>query len=449
MKPAKQKHIKIRIDDSLYEMSASDSFPTFIDKLQEMFAGKIPKCFKLQYKDADGDLITVTTQDDYSIALEDSSNPSFCFIVTKLEEDLSEPKPVVPSPIGFADAESTYFSQNPAEACFSCNGSKANKKGQPCKKCNGTGKMNPAIRSLKKHLEKSLRQEMARLVQEEVQKSVLAQSKNFESIISSLSQASIIEDSVHCSLCKNELGPGEPVYHCMACPKLYLCEDCEENKGHQHALIKARRPGERFEYKMELVDETKILGKVKPGASITKLWTLRNSGKKKWPENIELLPVAGHDLKPKASAIGIVLPGEHCDIVMNLRAPTAAGSFKQVFKLAIHGKKFGPELTVEVNTEEEEKKKLDRENYEVDRMKQITKEIENMRKAWDFDRKYENNLIEIMKVGNWSVNDVLRRLMQFDNDPDKALAALFPESTQFGTFVQACALINSNTLLTL
>jgi len=467
-----QNGIKIKLDTSLISIIPPKKFVEFIGKLKEIFGTNLPKCFRIQYKDFDGDSIIVTTSEDYEIALEEAiKSPEFCFSIEKLSddethnsiilspEDLSKNTDNIPKPIpekidpiskqdplikentlntNKIDAESILISKdkisdNKAEPCFSCHGTAKNKKGLTCKKCNGTGIMDPIIKSMKKHIEKTLRAEMSKIIQNEISKSFLEQSKRFDSIFSNMGKSIIIEENVKCTNCKNEILAGEAVFSCMICQNFKICENCEENINHEHALIKGRKSGEKFDYKMELIDSTILKGKLKPNTKNYIIWTIKNIGKKAWPKNIELIPINKIFFESKCGNIGEIQAGEKCDILVEFISPKIAGNYMQEYQLSINGKNFGQTLKLIFqvqNADEEEKKEIVKEAIKpivqpsIPKINEIKMKIEKYRKADDFDKKYEDNLIKIMNMGDWEIMDIMRFLRKNDNNIEQTLLDL-------------------------
>ena len=165
-----------------------------------------------------------------------------------------------------------------------------------------------------------------------------------------------------CSLCKNGIKFGNVAYHCILCPNLFLCEKCEDEKGHQHNMIKGRcgmgpmDPVEKNKMEMELQGQSSIEDAVLPGASFTKTWSLINTGKKSWPNDTIIFHVSGVDLKGKFSEFGEVLPKKNVDVVGFFVAPNKPGKYREIYKLIAFGKNFGPEIEVEVLVKPEELK---------------------------------------------------------------------------------------------
>ena len=243
------------------------SYAELLQKSKDLYGDSLPQAFKFFYRDAEGDLISVSSQDDYEIAYAEANSTGFELIIfPNLRSSKNSPRGVRPPCYSFADRtrnatycniyealhnenndapfyqakalievnasskipleeskeiaiekspvatvatatgtkfgprcatytqlpdDSSYtmvanedslkievsgsqeikkdlcISQTDLVECLSCGGRKLNKKGSPCKKCNGSGKMNAA---LKRHVERIIKREVERAVQTEVAK---------------------------------------------------------------------------------------------------------------------------------------------------------------------------------------------------------------------------------------------------------------------------------------
>ncbi len=255
--------VDVVLDVHRHRLALSRSYVDLLAKVRAAFPQDLPFAFRLYYRDPEGDLISVTTQEDLDIAyVEAEGNPDFQFLVypsvrdrlsrrllaqsfssaqTSLilgsreagpnatvlrapsmdksiyvaetdfpprprrsdghriqEEDRKERRMTEEVPTSVCSVPNVPVSaleaiprpaceetkaktkekaagsseaENDDVECLSCNGKKLNKRGQPCRKCNGTGKMNA---SLKRHICRIIKQEVTRIVQLELERQSLA-----------------------------------------------------------------------------------------------------------------------------------------------------------------------------------------------------------------------------------------------------------------------------------
>jgi len=90
-----------------------------------------------------------------------------------------------------------------------------------------------------------------------------------------------------------------------------------------------------------------------PGAEFMKSWSMRNTGRKAWPKDTELVFVAGEDLssgeKGKPIKVGTVQPGETIDLwTGELKAPDVPGKYVGYYRLRDEmGNLFGDSIWLE------------------------------------------------------------------------------------------------------
>ena len=105
-----------------------------------------------------------------------------------------------------------------APECFKCDGSKVNKRGKPCKKCNGTGKLKEKFFS---DLHKILEEEVAKYCSTEYQKLL---TKHLED--KKLEQEKVVHHGVACDGCNQDPLTGIR-YKCSVRDNYDLCDTCE------------------------------------------------------------------------------------------------------------------------------------------------------------------------------------------------------------------------------
>jgi len=121
----------------------------------------------------------------------------------------------------------------PEATCFKCNGSQMNKKGLPCRKCNGTGVL--ASRELNA-ITAIVREEVREFCQHSFKGMFVDYLKNKRE-----EQAKQVHQGIVCDGC--EVAPITGIrYMCSVCSDFDICEKCEANAVHRHhALLKIRK----------------------------------------------------------------------------------------------------------------------------------------------------------------------------------------------------------------
>ena len=118
-------------------------------------------------------------------------------------------------------------------ACIKCNGSQMNKKGLPCRKCNGRGTL---VSKELSELQAVVRQEVEQFCYQSFRKmftDYLVEKKE--------AQEATVHEKVICDGC--EVNPIKGIrYMCSVCSDCDFCQDCERKGVHaQHPLLKIRK----------------------------------------------------------------------------------------------------------------------------------------------------------------------------------------------------------------
>lgn len=115
--------------------------------------------------------------------------------------------------------------------CFRCDGNKVNRKGLPCRKCNGSGKLHSGFFT-----------EMLKMLKEDV-KSYTTQT--FQRLMvdylgkKAREQALQVHAGVTCDSCG--VTPIQGIrYKCSVCADYDHCEKCEAERTHPHPFLKIR-----------------------------------------------------------------------------------------------------------------------------------------------------------------------------------------------------------------
>lgn len=146
--------------------------------------------------------------------------------------------------------------------CFRCDGSKVNKKGLPCKKCNATGKLQTKFF---KDLNNILQVEVGKYCTQEYQKLMM---KHLEQ--KKKEQQKVVHERYVCDGC--DIGPIKGIrYQCSFRPNYDLCENCE--KGLQplpYPMLKVRHPDHAPKNLMCQYTYTADISEKKPAPEIPK-----------------------------------------------------------------------------------------------------------------------------------------------------------------------------------
>eukprot|EP00826_Nyctotherus_ovalis_P036166 TRINITY_DN3189_c0_g1_i2.p1 TRINITY_DN3189_c0_g1~~TRINITY_DN3189_c0_g1_i2.p1 ORF type:complete len:279 (+),score=84.55 TRINITY_DN3189_c0_g1_i2:1907-2743(+) len=120
---------KVICENSEVSFTFPYDFPTFLSLIRNQFVSTTNSNYEFAYFNVKGEKTLIRNQQEYETALKDSMmNSSFRIYLSPTEK------------IQKADVQEQedYFE------CLACNGTKVNRKGMACKKCNGTGRLNPA-----------------------------------------------------------------------------------------------------------------------------------------------------------------------------------------------------------------------------------------------------------------------------------------------------------------
>ena len=384
------KTVEVIFNSSSCQISAPTYFTDFLELLYSKIS--LPKCYRIQSSEISGNLITINDQEDYQAAL--SEHKSAKFIIMKINQEEKKKSNEI--------SEKSNMSEE--GTCFKCNGLKVNKKGNQCKVCNGTGNINKFISLLTKNIKKSLREEVSDLA---MKMSSISQSNVLNSSVMPSSFSSYSTKPPYCSICHKEIGIKSRLLCCIDCANFYVCESCEDD--HSHFLVKVRG---NTKYEMELLDESNIEFE---NSLAIKSWVILNKGRNKWPDDSKLTLIEGESAKVKIPKIDALEPATTCKIV--LKFELSENESKYIFQLEGNKKKFGQSMVVNV-------KGKPLPQYEENKIKEISQRVEKFRKGTNFDKRYSDNMVKILSIRNWNLFDILRCLINSNNDLSKALEEL-------------------------
>jgi len=473
---------RIKIAESFYEITLPLFLKEFINNLHKDYLNELPRFYKLQYKDADDDLITICNQDDYDIALSDLKTLSVYLTITEVDGKESTSTIIAPKdkikvtepnkqPI-LNNTEDTKDNieeikdnkeeikvnkredgdkkeedkksieqlkgnkeeveehkeelkddkekvEESKEECFMCKG-RGIDKGKQCKLCEGIGEVDAGVGALKDSLEKTLREEMIKKVQEEIKRNELDQLNPYNSLMSTLSQLKIISTQIICSLCKKEIEEGESFFYCLFCDNLNLCKRCENEEEHIHTLLKGKVAESKVIYRAEVIKGSTFNNKVKARSNYNKTWTFKNTGTVNWPQDTKLVRIGGDELNFNASHIGNTKPGVVAIVTLLFFAPKDPGKYRAVYRLKGDEKLFGPKLVLEFEVEDEESS-----DPLVRNTKRATANMELVKQDIRFKKEYEDTLMNIFLLGDWEPKSVLNLVIQCNNNISNVIEHLF------------------------
>ena len=106
-------------------------------------------------------------------------------------------------------------------------------------------------------------------------------------------------------------------------------------RGHRATLVRD----------VTLVDGTRV----RPGASLTKVWRLQNSGSMPWPENVTLGFVGGSAFDALPTQVPPCAAGEVVDVTLRCTAPDRPGHYVGYWRLLdMRGQPFGERIWLDV-----------------------------------------------------------------------------------------------------
>ncbi len=332
--------VKVSLNNENRILNAPKNYEVFVDKLKDLFGSKLSPTVKLYYKDTDGDLIIVSSQQDYELSFEQQSGKPRFYLAESAETIMPScvvpsvvPDAPLPAPSKLASLASTVVTESryiespevakkeisgppapaPAAApekpvdapmpapevyaCLECDGRKTNRKGRPCRICRGTGRVPEMfLESVRNTISAELRSAID-------SECVLAASKLIDS-----------QQPVPARVAASEMPkPSAPVYRLEA-PK--------RNSSPPLAV------SEKEPWKQEFT--------VAPGEVFERALPMRNTGLGPWPMDTQLRLAGGDAVEATIAPVGAVEPGVKVDIVARIKAPMVPGRYVPYFRLA-HG----------------------------------------------------------------------------------------------------------------
>lgn len=262
--------------------------------------------------------------------------------------------------------------------CIKCNGSQMNKKGLPCRKCNGRGTL------VSKELSA-----ISAMVRQEVRDYCYSSfRKLFTDYLEdkTAEQAAVVHDRVICDGCN--VNPIVGIrYKCSVRHDTDFCERCAASNDHaKYPLLKIRFPRQaphriicQFKnsaYQVEPVmaqpapmRRSTVSEKAKPvrysarfvresfsdkheimaGDQFCKSWWLRNDGETAWPVGTTLVQTSGDDIRAPLVTVNVEVPaGATYEFQVECKAPATTGKYTAFFRLQTGRIKFGHKVWCDI-----------------------------------------------------------------------------------------------------
>lgn len=130
------------------------------------------------------------------------------------------------------DRQEESMENDEAIVCFRCDGTKVNKRGLPCRRCNGSGNLNSKffndlVKVLREEIHSYTTQTFQRLMVDYLGKRAADQQAQ-------------VHQGITCDGCQTHPVTGIR-YKCSVCPDFDFCEKCEAEKPHAHPMLKIRK----------------------------------------------------------------------------------------------------------------------------------------------------------------------------------------------------------------
>ena len=222
---------KLRYNNVIKEITVPRLLSNLRDYIHAEFS--IINPYHLYYKDIDKDLIYVSSQEDYDIALSELMD-SIEFII---KDD---------------ESKAILYKEN----------------------INGTNSINNE--EFKVQVKNSLFEKMAGFIKEEVKKQMKTCYSELDTNFSQIENSS---QPVNCSICKKEIMRDKNTFCCILCTNLYICKSCKPTCNHCHCLLSCNI---QYDYKMKVIKEANITQGNEEN-KLCKIWEVKNNGKMSWP----------------------------------------------------------------------------------------------------------------------------------------------------------------------
>jgi len=210
-------------------------------------------------------------------------------------------------------------------------------------------------------------------------------------------------------------------YHCTTCnvPGGYdMCERCDtagDKHPNSHLMLKMRVPAHvpvggvvhQAARRCPFTRSTRDIPRpsaafvrdltfpagstVRAGATVRKVWSLRNTGDQSWPRGThliftggDLMPESAGRMNPQVALVPTAEPNEIVHISVDILVPNELGRFRATFRLATaEGIRFGPRIWIDLRVpeEQEEEEENEQKQQEEDAQQQQEEVHEEVERA--------------------------------------------------------------------
>ncbi len=350
----KSLRLKLSLSNETHSLLPPKAYSDLILKLRDVFGKRLPSGFRMYYFDPEGDLILVTTQDDYEAALLQARG-SLKFYIDTCAESVRQSVVLVNHSAVEQPEDARFEFVNLEEPTGKSKEStlvipEEEKTKQPalcpnCKKpkttcsCGCVSDKEALIEQFAEQIKSMVKLELSRMPASEIE-------SRMGTMLLSQSAAAPVEIPAEqtCTVCGKS--PIQPViYKCVICPKLYLCEACEHDSVHEHPLMKVRLPagakqkeGYTEMYKAEFFDSNgRVDHPATPGQTLHLDWIARNVGARDWPAGTEFVQVGGFKMNAKPYAVGTIKSGAFVRFRLDITASLLDGTYTTFFQLQCNG----------------------------------------------------------------------------------------------------------------
>jgi Ig-like domain from next to BRCA1 gene/Zinc finger, ZZ type/PB1 domain len=315
---------------------------------------------KIEYKDFDHDLVTISNDLDLKKAFIDGIkiNGRLQVYITYYKKRGPEYESIKIADSILKESPPDVIRDSYIVPCYRCSGSD-----EACTKCTGSGVLDayadPSLKTVRNIIRKEMENYLPKLL----------------TAISEQS-SSVQHTGVSCNNCGIYPIIGHR-FKCSVCINFDFCSECEKKNYHEHPFIKIRNPELVPKLIFCAIDDTKkktwrpknrqcepqtrlvcrfvrdVIGfegeSHSPAEVFIKSWRLRNDGLTAWPQGCRLVFTNG-DFRGDDVLLPCMKPGEEKNISVTCVSPSKPGRYNSYWRaIDPTGNRFGQKLTIQIN----------------------------------------------------------------------------------------------------